>query len=543
VYDKNKLQKGKPKQQSNAPLEALEQLWKGPVEDSFMKTVNARREARVQARSTSCDASKPSRGRPQAKAADEKKQKKQAANWLEHRNSFRAPFKVERVRMCLGIFCLMTLSKNRTYASYFRAPRKGSTQGSALISSLNMSYREWAEIFRCIDVDDNFEELCAKACREAWILGREVCIDESISPHNHRQNPNHVFVQRKPWQHGLKYFTLADTSQYLYNFFLAKRSDAKVTDPCLKRQCREPVSTKWRGKKLTHPVPEIFEKLIGDEEPGHAVFADSYFGGYEPMLKLSEMGHTGLLCCQEKRPSALFRTGLAPFVNKLEHHGEFVSGTGLLKFGEEHEGTIPFSVFGVKARKRMYLFSTEHSPNEVVDTTELTNPDENDPLLREEVMCTVPKARKDYLTVAGSVDGANREVLISQKQLHKFMTVNGSKFFWLFRVLCHDAHVIDDFPLAAKRDTQTFLEMLGRQLCGLDAVETDQPDKISDHSLILHTKPTNCAICYWKKNKKIKANNRCGKCDVSMHRHCHQSIDHADFTLAGGKNRPKKSRK
>ena len=73
VYDKNKLQKGKPKQQSNAPLEALEQLWKGPVEDSFMKTVNARREARVQARSTSCDASKPSRGRPQAKAADEKK--------------------------------------------------------------------------------------------------------------------------------------------------------------------------------------------------------------------------------------------------------------------------------------------------------------------------------------------------------------------------------------------------------------------------------------------------------------------------------------
>jgi hypothetical protein len=342
-----------------------------------------------------------------------------------------------------------------------------------------------------------------------------------------------MFVVRKPWPHGNKFFVAADASLYVFSFFLAKRTDEEHPDPPMLRQAREKKKGPWRGKKVAHSVPSIFTSLLGDLEPGHCVAADSYFGGVQPLNTLTSMGHTGVLACQEKRPSFIFQTHLAHVVSDLSHHGEYAAGTGLLRF--DCEGAVPFAAYGVKARKKMFLLSTEHEPGKVVKTTEETTNEEEE---RETVDCTVPLARKFYTLAAGFVDGVNREVL-SYKVKHRHVWLAGALFFWIFRLLCHNAHQIFDASTGQRTDTKSFLEMLARQLCGLPSKPV-KPDSVKEHVLKKGTKRRNCAICYWKTGKCIAACNECEKCGVSMHRHCHASVSHADFVLAGGASRPRK---
>ena len=219
-----------------------------------------------------------------------------------------------------------------------------------------MSYQLWAELFRCVDVDDELFTQASSVFEAAWLAGKYMCVDESMCPSNHRQNPQHVFIIRKPWPHGVKFFVIADMKSYVFKFFMAKRCEASPTDPVLKRQARAPLEKGWRGKKVKHSVPEIMETLVEWLQPGHCIVADSYFGGLEPARVLTERGHTSVLCCQPQRPSFLFNTCLAPAAAQLQHHGEYVSGTGELRWEDRNEA-VPFSAFAPRGVRPTFFTS------------------------------------------------------------------------------------------------------------------------------------------------------------------------------------------
>jgi len=116
----------------------------------------------------------------------------------------------------------------------------------------------------------------------------DMCLDESMVPHQGMNNPHHMFIQRKPYPHGLKYYTIADKHGCIWNLKLHRRTafdTTKVNDPLLLTKGKDHGWTRGPKPNPKSTVDVVVSMLRGLER-GHHIILDSYYGGVPLSWKL-----------------------------------------------------------------------------------------------------------------------------------------------------------------------------------------------------------------------------------------------------------------
>eukprot|EP00734_Pompholyxophrys_sp_LG126_P000368 Pompholyxophrys_sp_v1_NODE_139_length_1613_cov_10.258023.p1 type:complete len:159 gc:universal NODE_139_length_1613_cov_10.258023:961-485(-) len=130
---------------------------------------------------------------------------------------YKDEFTSKQLELFLAIYFSMCLSPQPGVRDYFRTGSSQTPVGNSFIPSL-MTYTLWVEMYRCLEIDsEKYLMDLENCCRTSWRLGTNLSLDESMIPHQGRKNPHHLFVPRKPHPHGLKLYTLADSSRFLFS--------------------------------------------------------------------------------------------------------------------------------------------------------------------------------------------------------------------------------------------------------------------------------------------------------------------------------------
>ena len=195
--------------QGITPLEAFTELL-GDSEEALLTMMNKRRADRVQQRrdgllseDSEQDESERSRGRPPSTTGTSSSQrrtskKKYADRWT--RDFTRVEFLT-----FLAMVLMMGLYHQSPLSSHWtdHADINGGT-GNAFIR-VRMTQDRFEEMFRCFNLsnDEEFFESARQQMRSVWNPSRALSTDESMVPTQHRRNPHHVFIARKPHRHGI----------------------------------------------------------------------------------------------------------------------------------------------------------------------------------------------------------------------------------------------------------------------------------------------------------------------------------------------------
>ncbi len=164
------------------------------------------------------------------------------------------------------------------------------------------------EIFRCIDLDiDKWVEMMNNKFNEMLESSKNLCMDESMTPHRGRFNPHFIFIQRKPYPYGTKFETISDENLLLFRLNLHRRTIYDPEKPLLMRGKRESFDREKFSLSPSKTVPEIVCFLCGELDANkHIVVGDSWIGGLNASTELRKMKVDSVLKCMSNRPTDLW---------------------------------------------------------------------------------------------------------------------------------------------------------------------------------------------------------------------------------------------
>jgi len=146
---------------------------------------------------------------------------------------------------------------------------------------------------RCLDYDlDWLLSEINTTIQENWMPTTKISQDESMAPHEGKNNPHHVHIKGKPHDNGIKLYSLADMFHYLYSIMIHKRTQfdkGKKHDPILLSNGK---GKYHRGAPL--PKKSVVDMVLEQAEclePGHHLFGDSHYEGIDLVGKLVAKGH------------------------------------------------------------------------------------------------------------------------------------------------------------------------------------------------------------------------------------------------------------
>lgn len=185
----------------------------------------------------------------------------------------------------LSTIVAMGLNPQPGIKDYFS---KNDIFGSAFVKKIIKSYNKFYEINNQIHFDINFiinkinllfkkfyDPEDVLVIDETLILFKGIC--------KFRQH-----VPNKPYNTGLKYFSLCDSSKYLYHFWLYQGK--KIDQP--------PNSVKNIIKTFIHNIPDI---------EGRRILADNYYGSLDIAKYLNKKKIQFIFTCRTNRPSFLWK--------------------------------------------------------------------------------------------------------------------------------------------------------------------------------------------------------------------------------------------
>lgn len=140
------------------------------------------------------------RGRPRTTQDDEKHKRSRQ----KYADRWRVPFTMQEFLAFLAILLMMGLNTQTPMSSYWMSIGDVTRGGGSAFIQARMSQDRWEEMFRCLDLrnDEEFFASSRERMRSIWNPSQDVSVDESIAPTQHRRNPHHVFIARKPHRHG-----------------------------------------------------------------------------------------------------------------------------------------------------------------------------------------------------------------------------------------------------------------------------------------------------------------------------------------------------
>jgi len=197
-----------------------------------------------------------------------------------------------------------------------------------------MGKSRWLEILGSLDFSSGFlMKLLQKKVQALWNCGTDVAADESMIPYRGRRNPHHVYIPNKPHPNGIKLYTAADSSHYIFNFTLHRRAE-EIEEPQY-----DPIlycSKQKFGRKRTirrKTVVEVVLDLVSPFSQGHCFYLDSYYGGLDLVRALVQKGYHAIMTCKSNRPSLVFRDLLQK--EDYPHFGSWNAAYGWIEILKE----------------------------------------------------------------------------------------------------------------------------------------------------------------------------------------------------------------
>lgn len=171
--------------------------------------------------------------------------------------------------------------------------------------SQRMSKLKFLEILHCCSWDvDGLFSFSNKVFASLWRPATTICIDEMMIPYK-GSSPHHVFVPRKPHPHGMKVWSAVDSSLFIYNFQIYKRTSVEYPIPPLRSSSISFVRT---GSIPRKTATDTVLRLVAKFPPGQRINScDSYFGSLDLVGRLSQLRHGVVCSCRKDRPTWLFK--------------------------------------------------------------------------------------------------------------------------------------------------------------------------------------------------------------------------------------------
>ena len=496
---------------------------------------------------------------------------------------------MQELDIFLGLLLAMGVAPQNTLKAYWQRPSADQVTGSAFFYP-RMTFDRFIEIYRCLDFQLNaLTKLIRSKIQEMWVPSYNLCLDETMVPHQGKHNPHHVYIERKPNPHGMKYYTLADDSRYYYNFLLHKRTDddhGEKNDITLMNNGK---GNEWvRGEPLPKEpgkTVKVVLHLLGGLEPDHHhMVLDSYYGGVQLLQALRSRGFHVTTTCQRNRPSFLFASYLAAH-RGLRVYGASAHCSATLPAQEEvdteedndeeeEENTGSGSeddVDAVEIEEELHDGDAnedeleEDDYNDDLDDLEVQEFDVNaedypfsavafkgartmfllstvceahEMVEREETarnredgtstskIMEVPRIRDLYLESMNYIDQANNEVL-SCRFKHRISRWKIAILIFFIRMLIQNSRVTYNH-FQEEKSTVDFIKDLSAALAGDGSAPTAD---LARHELAHNNKRRRCALC-WSNGKNSQSLYYCTGCKCQMHKSCFDSFYHAVFAAS-----------
>lgn len=194
---------------------------------------------------------------------------------------------IDTVNLYLASILVTGLSPQPTYRDYFAQDSSG-IYGSLWMQK-HFSRDIWFEYHQNIHIEPNqliqMLNLNVKSC---WNLHQHVVIDEMIVPFDGRWK-HKQYVKGKPHNTGLKFYCLADSSYYLWDFWLYQGEDSQ---------------RKHRPKDIVDEFSDVVLKYFPSRP---FIFTmDSYYGSLDAAYLLHYKKQGVMMSCKANMPSRLF---------------------------------------------------------------------------------------------------------------------------------------------------------------------------------------------------------------------------------------------
>jgi hypothetical protein len=365
--------------------------------------------------------------------------------------------------------------------------------------------------------EEFFKMVQENILREWKNSNKFICVDESIVPHQGRHNPHHVFIKRKPNPHGIKLFTAADDSCYIFSIKPSRRTMEEPEDQPL-MQKKKPAFVRGDPCRRKHVHDTVINLLNGVNNEGHIVVADSYFGGVKTLETLKKNGFESIMTCNSNRPSSIFK-------NRL--HKKLKDRTS--SFCQlEADSNFYYSAFSINrsngdSNKISNILSTVHQKLEFVKVSTLTRGSNNE---RVEKNGEIPTAYNDYLKASGYIDNANKYVMNTMYRFrcHRWRQ---AVFCWVVSLFAHNARCLCKNESTWNGTQSEYCNKISEDLFHIESPSQNE------HKLISIEKRDYCRCCYWKtkigeKKVRKKVKNKCNICGV-MCKNCFDSPNHGDY--------------
>ena len=183
-----------------------------------------------------------------------------------------------------------------------------------------MTKNQFQEIHKYFHFDvDLVAEKCCLNFKKIYNCNKMMSVDECLSGWSGRSKFK-MYMPSKPDKYGLKFFCLADSNGYVYDFFLYKGKDSK-----------RPTETQ--------PMVEQFAKIAPRES---IIFMDNYFGGLELANNLNEQKTYFVMNCKGCRPTFLFKEGLQASIHQKGDTCGRYNSAGIFAFSKSDKKMVNF---------------------------------------------------------------------------------------------------------------------------------------------------------------------------------------------------------
>jgi hypothetical protein len=214
----------------------------------------------------------------------------------------------KNINLYLAGLLVTGLTPQPSYEDYFMQDESG-ILGSIWMQK-HFSRASWFEYHSGIHIEPNrLIQLLNSNIKSCWDLHQHVVIDEMIVPFDGRWKYKQ-YVKNKPHNTGLKIYCLADSSYYLWDFWLYQGEESL---------------RKHRPKEIVDEFSDIVLQYF-PQRP--FIFTmDSYYGGIDAAYSLHYKNLGVMMSCKANMPSRLFSQHLHTGIEKGEwretHNKEF----------------------------------------------------------------------------------------------------------------------------------------------------------------------------------------------------------------------------
>lgn len=134
------------------------------------------------------------------------------------------------------------------------------------------------------------QKLLRESFKTCFSPSQNVAVDEGIVPFKGRFKYRQ-YVRGKPHSTGIKFYALADTSGYIFDFWIyAGNSTGQSAKP----------------QEIVENLVKTLPRIV----PRYCVYADCFYGSEKLAISLHSKGYDFVLSCQGNRPSYLFTESL-----------------------------------------------------------------------------------------------------------------------------------------------------------------------------------------------------------------------------------------